>query len=77
MLEDDESTFQHQKHNTNKIMKPAEEEWDQSDLWLANYVQNSNQRFLLKNLANLSGLDTGLVRSTQKTFQNLSISSHL
>jgi hypothetical protein len=37
MLEGDESTFQQQKHDPNKITKLVEEEWDQSDLWLANY----------------------------------------
>jgi hypothetical protein len=36
MLEDDESTFQQQKYDTNKITKLAEEEWDQSDLRLVN-----------------------------------------
>jgi hypothetical protein len=29
MIEGDESTFQQQKYDSNKIMKPAEEEWDQ------------------------------------------------
>jgi hypothetical protein len=48
VLEGDESTFQQQKHGTNKITKPAEEEWDQSDLRLANYAQNGHQRLLLK-----------------------------
>jgi hypothetical protein len=38
VLEGDEITFQQQKHNLNKIMKPVEEECDQSDLQLANYV---------------------------------------
>jgi hypothetical protein len=32
MLEGDESTFQQQKHDANKIMKLEKEEWDQSDL---------------------------------------------
>jgi hypothetical protein len=32
MLERDESTFQHQKNDPNKITKLAEEEWDQSNL---------------------------------------------
>jgi hypothetical protein len=58
-------------------MKLAEEEWDQSELRLANYAKNSNQRFLVKSLADLFGLGTGLVQSTQKTSQNLSLSSHL
>jgi hypothetical protein len=44
VLEDDESTLQQQKHDPNKIMKLVEEEWDQSDLRLANYAQNSEQR---------------------------------
>ncbi len=48
MLEGDESTFQQQKHYPNKIMKPAKEEWDQLDLRLANYAQNSDQMLLLK-----------------------------
>jgi hypothetical protein len=48
VLEGDESTFQQQKYGTNKITKPAEEEWDQSDLRLANYAQNGHQRLLLK-----------------------------
>jgi hypothetical protein len=29
-------------------MKPMEEEWDQSDLRLANYAQNGHQRLPLK-----------------------------
>jgi hypothetical protein len=49
-------------------MKPAEEEWDQSDLWLANYAQKSHQTLLLKSLVDLSGNGARLVRSTQKTF---------
>jgi hypothetical protein len=48
VLEGDESTFQQQKHDPKKITKPAEEEWNQSNLWLANYAQNSNQTLLLK-----------------------------
>jgi hypothetical protein len=44
VLEDDESTLQQQKHDPNKIMNLVEEEWDQSDLRLANYAQNSEQR---------------------------------
>jgi hypothetical protein len=67
MLEGDESTFQQQKHDPNKIMKLDEEEYDQSDLWLANYFQNSDQGFLLKSPVDLSGLHTRLVRSTHKT----------
>jgi hypothetical protein len=51
VLESDESTFEQHKHDPTKITKLAKEEWDQSDLRLANYVQNSDQRFLLKNLA--------------------------
>jgi hypothetical protein len=66
VLEADESTFQQQKYDPNKIMKLAEEEWNQSDLRLANYTQNSDQRFLLKSPADLSSLGTRLVRSTQK-----------
>jgi hypothetical protein len=77
VLEGDEITFQQQKHDHNKIIKPVKEEWDQSDLWLANHTQNSNQIFLLKSTTDLSGLGTGLVRSTQKTYQNSSHSSHL
>jgi hypothetical protein len=64
MPEGDESNFEQKKNDSNKIMKLADEEWDQSDLRLVNYVQNSDQRFLLKSPANLSGLGTGLVRST-------------
>jgi hypothetical protein len=45
VLEGDESTFQKQKHDPNKITKPAEEEMNQSDLRLA---QNSDQMLLLK-----------------------------
>jgi hypothetical protein len=67
MLEGDESTFQQYKHDPNKIMKLVEEEWDQSDLRLANYAQSSGQRFLLKSPEDLSGLGTRLVRSTKKT----------
>jgi hypothetical protein len=67
VLEGDESTFQQQKHDPNKIMKLDEEEYDQSDLWLANYVQNSDQGFLLKSPVDLSSLHTRLVRSTHKT----------
>jgi hypothetical protein len=64
MLEGDESTFQQHKHDPTKITKLAEEEWDQSDLRLAYYSQNSDQKFLLKSPADLSILGTGLVRST-------------
>jgi hypothetical protein len=35
-------------------MKLVEEEWDQSNLWLANYIQNSDQMFLLKSHSDLS-----------------------
>jgi hypothetical protein len=49
-------------------MKLAEEEWDQSDLRLANYAQNSDKMLLLKSRADLSGLGIGLIRSTQRTF---------
>jgi hypothetical protein len=52
VLKGDESTFQQQKHNPNKITKPTEEEWDQLDLWLASYDQNNYQTLPLK----LSGL---------------------
>jgi hypothetical protein len=48
VLEGDKSTFQQQKHDPKKITKSAEEEWNQSNLWLANYAQNSNQTLLLK-----------------------------
>jgi hypothetical protein len=44
MLEGDECTFQQQKNDTIKIMKSVKEEWDQSDLRLANYAQNNYQR---------------------------------
>jgi hypothetical protein len=64
MPEGDESNFEQKKNDSNKIMKLADEEWDQSDLRLVNYVQNRDQRFLLKSPANLSGLGTGLVWST-------------
>jgi hypothetical protein len=77
MLEGYKSNFQQQKHYPNKIMKPAEEDWDQSNLRLANYTQNSDQILLLKSPADLSRLGTGLVRSTQKTSQNLSLSFQL
>jgi hypothetical protein len=69
MLEDDESTFQQQKHH-NKITKLAEEEWDQSNLRLVNYAQNSDQMLLLEKFG-------GLVQSTEKTSQNSSLSSLL
>jgi hypothetical protein len=39
MLEGDECTFQQQKNDPNKIMKPMEEKLDQSDLQLANYTK--------------------------------------
>jgi hypothetical protein len=48
VLEGDESTFQKQKHDPNKITKPAEEEMNQSDLRLVNYAQNSDQMLLLE-----------------------------
>jgi hypothetical protein len=54
MLEGDKITFQQQKHDSNKITNLAEEEWDQSDLQLANYTQNSDQMFLLKSPIDLS-----------------------
>jgi hypothetical protein len=44
-------------------MKLAKEKCDQSDLQLANYAQNSDQEFLLKSPADLSGLGTELVWS--------------
>jgi hypothetical protein len=77
VLEGDETTFQQKKHVPNKITKLVEEEWDQLNLRLADYTQNIDQRFLLKNLADLSELDIRLVRSIQKTSQNLSLSFHL
>jgi hypothetical protein len=48
MVEGDESTFQQQKHDPNKITKSAEEEYDQSLLRLVNYAQNDHQRLMLK-----------------------------
>jgi hypothetical protein len=54
VLEGDEITFQQQKHDPNKITKLAKEECDQSNLRLANYVQNSNQMFMLKISPDLS-----------------------
>jgi hypothetical protein len=39
-MECEECTFQQHKNDPNKMMKPAEEEWNQSDLRLANYAQN-------------------------------------
>jgi hypothetical protein len=77
VLECDEITFQQKKYDPNNIAKPAKEELDQSDLPLANYTQNGDQRFLLKSRVDLSGLDTRLVESTQKTSQNLSLSLHI
>jgi hypothetical protein len=77
MLEGDESIFQQQKHDPNKITKLAEEEWDQSDLRLANYAQNSDLRFILKSPRDLSGLGYGLVQSRHKTPQNSSLFSNL
>jgi hypothetical protein len=44
MLEGEEFTFQQKKNDPNKITKPAEEEWDPSDLQLTNYAQNSHRR---------------------------------
>jgi hypothetical protein len=44
MVESDECTFQQEKNDTNESMNPMEEECDQSDLRLENYVQNSHQR---------------------------------
>jgi hypothetical protein len=44
MVEDDESTFQQQKNDPNKIINPVEEERDQLDLRLENYAQNSHRR---------------------------------
>jgi hypothetical protein len=32
------------ENDPKKIMKPVEEEWDQSDLRLTNYAQNNHQR---------------------------------
>jgi hypothetical protein len=46
MLEGDENTFQQYKHDPNKITKPSEEEWDQSDF--TNYAQHNHQMLLLK-----------------------------
>jgi hypothetical protein len=48
VLKGEESAFQQQKQDPNKITKPAEEEWDQSDLRLASYDQNNHQTLLLK-----------------------------
>jgi hypothetical protein len=36
--------FQQEKNDPNEITKPMKEEWDQSDLWLANYAQNRHGR---------------------------------
>jgi hypothetical protein len=80
MLQGQESTFQQQKSDLNKIMKLAKEEWDQSDLRLGNYARNSHQKLLLKNYltdmfslgSDMSGIcriypEKGVyVRSTQK-----------
>jgi hypothetical protein len=60
ILEGDESTFQQKKHNPNKITKPIKEQWDQSDIQLANYAQNDHQVLLLEK----SG---GIVRSGYRT----------
>jgi hypothetical protein len=77
VLEGDEDTFRQHKHDANKILKPVEEEWDQLDLWLTGYAENSYQPLLLK----MSGRDVhpwtgmsriaGYVRSTQKLSSQL------
>jgi hypothetical protein len=36
-------TKQQEQNDPNKITKPMEEEWDQSDLRLRNYAQNSDR----------------------------------
>jgi hypothetical protein len=36
-------TKQHEKNDPNEVTKPTEEEWDQSDLQLKNYAQNSDR----------------------------------
>jgi hypothetical protein len=53
MLEGDESTFQQKKHDPNKIMKLAEEDWDQSD-----FPQWRSMRFLLRPIF-ITGCSTG------------------
>jgi hypothetical protein len=63
VLEGDESTFQQQKHGSNKITKPTEEEYDQSDLRLANYAQNSHQTLGEKLSGGHVRCWTGYVRS--------------
>jgi hypothetical protein len=55
MLKGDERAFQQHKQDPNKITKVAKEEWNKSDLQLANYTQYSDQRFLLKSPQDLSG----------------------
>jgi hypothetical protein len=62
MLKADESTFQQHKHDPNKITNLMKDEWDQSDLRLTNYAQNCDQRFLMKNPADLSGLGTNFLK---------------
>jgi hypothetical protein len=47
MQKGDERTFQQQKHDPNKITKPADM-FDQSDLQLASYDKKSHQIVLLK-----------------------------
>jgi hypothetical protein len=43
MIEGDECIFQQHKNDPRKVMNLTKEEWDQSDLRLANYTQKSNQ----------------------------------
>jgi hypothetical protein len=42
--ESDEKTNQHDRNDSHKIMKLAEEEWDQIDTRLAKYDQTMNER---------------------------------
>jgi hypothetical protein len=35
------NTNQHDRNDPHKIMKLTEEEWDQTDTWLAKYGQNN------------------------------------
>jgi hypothetical protein len=46
--ESDEHTIQHLRNDPLKVINIAEKEWDQLDIRLARYVQNSEQTMLLK-----------------------------
>jgi hypothetical protein len=63
VLEGDEITFQQQKSDPNKITKLVEEELEQSDLRLENYVQNNHLTLLLKMSDEHVQPWTGYVRS--------------